>query len=106
MKKLSLFLISVVPILIFQACSNDDKVKEISKNGSIETSIKVDHLNDSLDILISTNKVWIHNALVKTTIHADTIVALGTIMEEAENDNGDTQNVLVKKDYELYITVK
>lgn len=106
MKKLGVFLILIVPLLVFQACGNDDKVKEISKNGSIETSIKVDHLNDTLDILISTNKVWIHNALVKTTIHADTIPSLGTAMEEAENDNGDTQNVILKKDYELYITVK
>jgi hypothetical protein len=106
MKKLGVFLILIVPLLGFQACGNDDKVKEISKEGSIETSIKVDHLNDSLDILISTNKVWIHNALVKTTIHADTIPTLGISMEEAENDNGEIQNVFVKKDYELYITVK
>ncbi|MEI7676031.1 MAG: hypothetical protein WCJ03_04560 [Bacteroidales bacterium] len=106
MRKVSLFLSMTISALAFQACENDDKVKEVSKNGSIETSISVDHFNDSLDILVSTNKVWVHNALVKTTVHADTVPSLGIDMEEAENDNGDLQNVALKKDYELYITVK
>lgn len=106
MRKVSLILIMAISAFAFQACENEDKVKEVSKNGSIETSISVDHLNDSLDILISTNKVWVHNSLVKTTVHTDTVPSLGVEMEEAENDNGDLQNVALKKDYELYITVK
>lgn len=106
MNKLRLLLVVIVPALAFQGCNNEDKVKNVSKNGSIETSITVNHLSDSLDVLISTNLVWIHNTLVKTTVHADTIPSLGIDMEEAENDNGEIRNVLIKKDYELYITVK
>ena len=106
MKKLSLLFIWMVCILAFQACNNDDKVKEISKNGAIETSINVDHLTDSLDVLVTTNKIWMHNVLVKTTVHKDTIPSLGVSSEEAENENGEVKNVFVKKDYELYITVK
>ena len=103
----SIFLFALVlSVLAFEACNNEDKVKTVSKNGSIETSITVNHLSDSLDVLISTNLVWIHNTLVKTTVHADTIPSLGIVMEEAENENGETKNVVLKKDYELYITVK
>ena len=105
MKKVSIIFLLPLALLAFQAC-NEDKVNEVKKNGAIETSIQVDHLNDSLDILISTNKVWAHNVLVKTTIHCDTIPGLGITSEEAENDQGETKSVFLKKDYELYITVK
>ncbi|MEI6556304.1 MAG: hypothetical protein WCL70_12000 [Paludibacter sp.] len=105
MKKISLYFLLPMAILAFQSC-NEDKVNEVKKNGAIETSIQVDHLNDSLDILISTNKIWSHNILVKTTIHCDTIPGLGIAREEAENEEGETKNVTLKKDYELYITVK
>jgi len=106
MNKSILHVVFAVSTLAFLACNNEDKVKNVSTNGSIETSITVDHLSDSLDVLISTNLVWIHNTLVKTIVHADTIPSLGVVMEEAENENGETKNVVLKKDYELYITVK
>jgi len=105
MKKLTLFLLLPLSFLAFQAC-NEDKVKEVQKNGAIETSIQVDHLNDNFDILITTEKIWAHNLLVKTYVHSDTIPSLGMTTEEAENDNGDTKNVSLRKDYEIYITVK
>ena len=105
MKKLTLFLFLPLSILAFQAC-NEDKVKEVQKNGAIETSIQVDHLNDSLDVMITTNKIWFHKVLAKTVIHRDTLPSLGITSEEAENDNGETKNVFLRKDYEIYITVK
>ena len=105
MKKIRFYLIIPVCILAFQAC-NEDKVKEVQKNGAIETSIQVDHLNDSLDVMITTNKIWVHNVLAKTVVHRDTLPTLGFSNQEAENDNGDTKNVSLRKDYEIYITVK
>jgi hypothetical protein len=105
MKKIILYFILPLPFLAFHAC-NEDKVKEVQKNGAIETSIQVDHLNDSLDVMITTNKIWAHKVLVKTVIHKDTLPSLGIATEEAENDNGDTKNVSLHKDYEIYITVK
>ena len=93
-------------ILVCMGCENDDKVQEISKNGSVETVLSVDHLNDSLDIVKTSHKIWIKNILVKNIIHTDTIPALGVTTEEGENSNGDTQKVSVKKDYEIFITVK
>lgn len=106
MNKSILLVAFVVTVLAFQGCSNEDKVKTVSKNGSIETCIEVNHLNDSQDVLITSNLVWAHNTLVKTIVHADTIPSLGVAMEEAENENGETKNVVLIKDYELYITVK
>ena len=105
MKKFILYLILPLSMLAFHAC-NEDKVKEVQKNGAIETTIQVDHLNDSLDVLITTNKIWVHKELAKTVIHKDTLPSLGIATEEAENDNGDTKNVSLRKDYEIYITVK
>jgi len=105
MKKIILFLFLPLSIMVFHGC-NEDKVSQVQKNGAIETSIQVDHLNDSLDVLISTNKVWAHNVLVKTTVHRDTIPGLGITSEQAENEEGDTKDVYLKKDYELYLTVK
>ena len=105
MKKTFFFFLAFASILAFQAC-NEDKVKDVQKNGSIETSLQVDHLNDSLDVMITTNKIWVHNVLVKTVNRRDTLPSLGVAPEEAENDNGDTKNVLLRKDYEIYITVK
>lgn len=99
--------LSVVGVIwSLNSSSNEDKVTEASRNGSIETSIKVEHLNDNFDVLISTNKIWCRSSLVKTSIHIDTIPSLGTTFEEAENEDGAIQNVIVKKDYEVYITVK
>ncbi len=99
-------LIAVAVIWALSGNSNEDKVTEVARNGSIETSIKVEHLNDNFDVLISTNKIWCRNSLVKTTVHIDTIPSLGTTFEEAENEDGGIINVIVKKDYEVYITVK
>jgi hypothetical protein len=93
-------------ILVFTSCDDDDKVKEISKNGSIETVMSVDHLNDHLDIVKTSHKIWVKNVLVKNIIHTDTIPSLGVTTEEAENSDGDTKKVALKKDYEIFITVK
>jgi hypothetical protein len=34
------------------------------------------------------------------------VPALGMINTDAENSDGDTKNVSVKKDYQIFITVK
>lgn len=105
MKKTNIYLLLAILLFGLQAC-DEDKVKDVSKKGSIETSIQVDHLTDSLDVMITTNRVWVRNSLVKTVIHTDTVPSLGFTREDAENENGDTKSVYIKKDYELYITIK
>jgi hypothetical protein len=93
--------------LVFTSCDdNDDKVVEISKDGSIETVMSVDHYNDSIDIIKTAHKIWVKNNLVKDIVHLDTVPSLGVTNTNAENNDGDTKRVEVKKDYEIFITVK
>ena len=94
----------ILPFLI--ACDNEDKVKEISKDGAIETTMNVEHIGDKLDVIKTTHKIWIKNMLVKTAVHMDTIPALGVLKTDMDSANGATGEINVKKDYEFYITVK
>lgn len=98
------YLIAAGVLLLLSACDNEDKVKEISKDGAIETTMSVEHLGDKLDVIKTTHKIWVKNMLVKTSVHTDTIPALGVL--KTETTEGVTREINVKKDYEFYITVK
>jgi len=105
-KKLSL-VFSLLSIILISSCNEEkDKVKEISKEGSIETIMSVEHLANNQDIVRTTHKIWVKNVLVKTAVHSDTIPSLGLIQEEMNTSNDLPKKVAVKKDYEFYITVK
>ncbi len=104
MKKL-MFLLLPVLALFLSGC-NDDEDKPISKDGAIETVLNVDHLDQKHDILVTTHQVWVKNILIKKIVYRDTIPTLGITSQEAENSAGETKSVQLKKDYELYITVK
>ena len=108
MRKISLKILGLSSLLVFAftSCDDDDKVKEVSKDGSVETVMSMEHLNKNMDVLKTSHKIWVKNNLVKTVIHTDTIPSLGLTTEEAENSDGDTKNVTLKKDYEIFITVK
>lgn len=104
-KSISLLMLSALFVLIAAGC-NDDEVKQISKEGAIETIMNVDHLDEKHDVIITTHKVWIKNQLIKTFVYKDTLPTLGSTSQVAENSDGDTKSVNLKKDYEVYITVK
>jgi hypothetical protein len=106
--KSKLILLLVVPIA-FIACNdkeNEDVTQTVDKNGSVETAVHITHIDSSRDVLITDHKVWVKNNLYKTVEYRDTIPALGIEHTTAENEDGDTKNVFVPKDYEIYITVK
>ena len=42
----------------------------------------------------------------KNLEYRDTVPSLGMESTTAENSDGDTKNIVVKKDYEIFITVK
>lgn len=105
-KKVILPLFSLLFFLSSSCDEERDKVKEFSKDGSIETVINVEHMNDQLDVIKTTHKIWVKNILVKTSIHTDTVPSLGILKESAEISAGVSKEVAVKKDYEFYITVK
>ena len=101
-------IIAAVSSFMLQSCTSapEDKVKDLSKDGSIETQISVQHLDSLHDLLITTHKVWIKNNLTETLISRDTIPFLGNTVVDGDDGNGNIKALWVKKDYELYITVK
>jgi len=95
-------------VLVFAGCAekNDDKVKTVDQNGSVEMKVDVSHLSDSLDVMKTENIFWIKGKAVKKVIRLDTIPALGSTKEVAENTKGEDTTVTIKKNYQIFITVK
>jgi len=96
-------------MLCLAACKDDPKedvTNGVNKTGSVETAVTVQHADSTHDVLTTTHKVWTNNSVWKTIVYNDTIPALGTEHTTGENANGDTAQVDVKKDYEIFITVK
>ncbi len=109
MIKIKPVLILLLITLSFIACNNDeneDVTQTVNRTGSVETAVHITHIDSSRDVLITDHKVWVKNNLYKTVEYRDTIPALGIENTTAENEDGDTKNVSVPKDYEIYITVK
>jgi len=94
--------------VVFVSCDDEksDLTDAVNKGGSIESSVTVEHADSTHDILITRHKVWSNFKEFKTIEYRDTLPALGIHNTIAENENGDTKNVSVKKDYEIFITVK
>ncbi|RYY99873.1 MAG: hypothetical protein EOO11_03585 [Chitinophagaceae bacterium] len=91
------------------ACSDeksDDLTSIVNHHGSVETAIQVQDLDASRKVLVTTHKVWVRDTVYRTLVYRDTLPALGTERTVAENEDGDTKNVSVERDYEIYITVK
>lgn len=95
-------------VIVLFACNdkNEDVTDSVNKGGSVETVVHVAHIDSLHDELVTTHKVWVKNNVFKTVEYRDTIPALGNENTVAENEDGDTKSVSVKKDYEIYITVK
>ena len=102
------------PVLLFfctflaAACSEDkeDETAVVDRSGSVETAVSVEHADSTHDVLLTRHKVWVNYKEYTTIEHRDTVPALGMLNTEAENSGAETQNVSVKKDYQIFITVK
>jgi hypothetical protein len=94
--------------LLLAGCSsqNEDQVDTVDRSGSVETSVSIKHADSTHDVILTTHKVWVNFNQYATIEHRDTVPALGMLSTVAQNDDGDTQKVRVKKDYQLFITVK
>ncbi len=102
-------ILPLVFITIFSSCKEEkqeDLTKEINKNGSVETAVSVSKLDSINDILITKHTVWVKGNKFKEIEYRDTVPALGVQNTTAENSEGETKAVAVKKDYEIFITVK
>jgi hypothetical protein len=111
MKPIVLAILGAAVILLLFSCNNkpdqnDDITNSVNKAGSVETSVQVEHLDSANDVLITSHKIWIQNQEIKTIRYRDTLPSLGIENTTAENQDGDNKPVKVKKDYEIFITVK
>ena len=86
--------------------NHEDQTQAVDRNGSVETSLSVEHADSAHDVILTTHKVWVHNSQYATLIHRDTVPALDSMNTDAENGDGDTRSIRVKRDYQLFITVK
>jgi len=86
--------------------ADEDQGKTLEKDGSVETAISVQHADSTHDIILTSHRVWIKNNEYTTIVHRDTIPSLDSLNTTAENENGNTTQVRLKKDYQLFITVK
>ena len=108
-KNIPLFIALLVGSGSFSSCKekeNEDLTPSVNKNGSVETAVTVEHLDSINDVLVTKHAVWYKGSQVKSFEYRDTVPALGIEKTTAENSNGDTKSVQVKKDYEIFITVK
>jgi len=103
-----LYPFGIALIFLLAACdnNNEDQAKSVDKNGSIEVSLSTSHIDSLKDLLTTHYTVWRKGVKVSEFNKRDTVPSLGTLNTEGENDNGDTQDVKVKKDYEFFVTVK
>jgi len=105
-------IIFALPIVVYLANwhessnADEDQGKTLDKDGSVETAISVQHADSAHDIILTSHKVWIKKNEFANIIHRDTIPGLDSLNTTAGNDNGDTTQVRLKKDYQLFITVK
>ncbi len=99
------FTIAAATMLFSCTPENEDVVAQPEKDGTIETSITTKHAKDC-DILTTEYKVWIKGKVNKTFSKIDTLQSLGTTKEEGEDKAGNTKDITVQKEYEIYITVK
>jgi PBP1b-binding outer membrane lipoprotein LpoB len=109
MKKYITTALILATAFFITSCGNEeekDLVKDVNKNGSIETSVSVNHLDSTHDLLVTKHTVWTNGSTSKTIVNNDTIPALGSAVIEAADEKGEAKNVMAKKAYEIFITVK
>lgn len=101
----SLLIISTV-LISCEDEKNEDLTNTVNKNGAVETSVTVAHLDSLHDVLITNHAVWYKGTQFKNVEHRDTVPALGKEKTVVEDTDGNEKNVEVNKEYEIFITVK
>ena len=109
MKKIFTIVITIISAIVFYSCEEEkqeDITNEINKSGSVETAVSVSQLDSANDILVTKHTVWVKGNKFKELEYRDTVPSLGMETKTAENSDGDKKTIEVKKDYEIFITVK
>ena len=93
--------------VFFASCDDDDsKAKEVDTRGSVAVTLSTQHIDSLRDLMTTHYVVWKQGLKVKEYDVKDTIPTLGVATTEGEDDNGNTKDMVVPKDYDFFITVK
>ena len=92
--------------VVIAGCSDDKPVTELTKDQSIEIAFDTKNLSDTAVLLTTKKNIYLKGALVKSIVTTDTLPFPGTKSETIEDDNGNSKNVIMPKEYEFFITVK
>ncbi|MEO6521415.1 MAG: hypothetical protein ABIN91_07055 [Mucilaginibacter sp.] len=94
--------------LFLAACDDDngDKAKEVDTKGSIAVTLSTQHIDSLKDLVTTHYVVWKQGAKLKEFDVKDTIPSLGKTKTEGEDDDGNTKDMVIPKDYDFFVTVK
>ncbi len=111
MNQYKFLLVAVIfsSLFIFSSCEdekNEDLTPEVNKNGSVETSVTVEHADSMHDVLVTKHIIWNKGTSAATFEHRDTVPALASANTTVKDDAGNEKTVQAKKEYEIFITVK
>jgi len=103
----SLLFTTLIICLFITACDDDDsKATEVNKKGSIEVTLSTTHIDSLKDLIITHYVAWKQGAKIKEWDVKDTVQSLGIATTEGEDDNGNTKQMALPKDYDFFVTVK
>lgn len=101
-----LVLFSAIIVLGCEQKTEEDKVKEVDKDGSVEMKVEINHLDSIQDVMKTEKVYWVKGQAIKTIVDLDTVPALGMTNEVTQNASGEDTTVTIKKNYKIFITVK
>jgi hypothetical protein len=102
MKQLILLCLGFMGLTACTASQNEDVVKNVSKNGSIEVLYKTKNLSDGTVELTMQYIVWKDGKAQRDRTVVDTLPPLGTMVATDEQD----KSVVVPKEYEFFVTIQ
>nr|AGU10376.1 hypothetical protein [uncultured organism] len=101
--------IALLSCMVFTGCqqqNEEDKVKEVEKDGSVEMKVEVSHLDSLYDVMKTEKIFWVKGREEKTVVNLDTIPSLGMTTETVKTSSGEDTTARINKNYKIFITVK
>lgn len=104
--RLSLAVLFCLVITSCQQPNQEDKVKEVDRDGSVEMKVEINHLDSMYDVMKTEKIFWVKGQQEKTTIDLDTIPSLGMTTQSVKTSSGEDTTATINKNYKIFITVK
>jgi hypothetical protein len=89
-----------------QQQNEEDKVKEVEKDGSVEMKVEITHLDSLYDVMKTEKIFWVKGQQEKTVVDLDTVPSLGMTTETVKTSSGNDTTARINKNYKIFITVK